>query len=98
VYCGGMSEPYALFRSRLSEDFAPPGWAWVHSDEEADFFANGRWEVYASPGDDIGLPFDTVVLLEFPTAADRVRSNAGVEGEFERAATLRRAACRRRLT
>ena len=91
AYCDPTSEePYPVFRSRVREHFAALGWTCVFSDEEADFFANGRWEVYASPGDFIGPPFDTVVLLEFPTEADRVRSDAGVDGAAD-SATFRRA-------
>jgi hypothetical protein len=94
VYCDPTSEePYAVFRARVRECFAGLGWVCIDADDEADFFTNGRWEVYASPGDIIiGPPFHTVVLLELPSAAHR-RRFAAVPGEEGEEVILRRACC-----
>lgn len=81
-------EPYEEFRARVRETFAAQGWRCISSDEEADFFVRGRWEIYAVPAL-AGKP-QSVTIWEFPTETSRRSWDARVEEEADKA-TIHRA-------
>jgi hypothetical protein len=67
-------EPYDEFRSELREMLLARGWEMTGSDEESDFFAKGRLEVYACPADALGPPFHHVLIFEYPSEVERRES------------------------
>jgi hypothetical protein len=71
-------EPFSFFEARLREGFASRGWEFVGSDDGRDYFARGRWELYASPANHrLGPGFRFVMILDFPTEDIRRRFDLG---------------------
>lgn len=74
---------YETFRARVRDTFMDEEWACLVSDEEADFFVRGRWELYAVHAG-LELPH-SVTISEFPTETSRRSWDAGLGEEDDKA-------------